>query len=117
MSEQIIEDNIIKDNIEPVVKEPVVKEPVIEEPVIEEPVEEPVVEEEEVLLKLGDIILITDPTNEILNNNVFLIEYIDEQSKFTCGEINPFFFLSFLIIILLLRINSIKSSLYSKLFE
>ena len=37
--------------------------------------EEPVVEE--ILLKLGDIILITDPTNEILNNNVFLIEYID----------------------------------------
>jgi len=33
--------------------------------------------ESEILLKLGDIILITDPTNEILNNNVFLIEYID----------------------------------------
>jgi hypothetical protein len=32
---------------------------------------------EEILLNLGDIILITDPTNEILNNNVFLIEYID----------------------------------------
>ena len=32
---------------------------------------------EEVLLKLGDIILISDPLNEILNNNVFLIEYID----------------------------------------
>jgi hypothetical protein len=31
----------------------------------------------EVILKLGDIILITDPTNQILNNNVFLIEYID----------------------------------------
>jgi len=31
----------------------------------------------EVLLKLGDIILISDPTNEILNDNVFLIEYID----------------------------------------
>ena len=31
----------------------------------------------EVLLKLGDVILISDPTNEILNNNVFLIEYID----------------------------------------
>lgn len=35
--------------------------------------------EEEILLKLGDIILISDPTNEILNNNVFLIEYIDEN--------------------------------------
>jgi hypothetical protein len=33
----------------------------------------------EILLKLGDIILITDPTNEILNNNVFLIEYIDPK--------------------------------------
>ncbi len=32
---------------------------------------------EELLLKLGDIILISDPTNEILNDNVFLIEYID----------------------------------------
>ena len=32
---------------------------------------------EEVLLKLGDIILISDPSNEILNDNVFLIEYID----------------------------------------
>ena len=31
----------------------------------------------EIVLKLGDIILLTDPTNEILNNNVFLIEYID----------------------------------------
>jgi hypothetical protein len=32
---------------------------------------------EEILLNLGDIILISDPTNEILNGNVFLIEYID----------------------------------------
>jgi len=32
----------------------------------------------EVLLKLGDIILISDPTNEILNDNIFLIEYIDQ---------------------------------------
>jgi hypothetical protein len=35
------------------------------------------VKEESILLKLGDIILISDPTNEILHNNVFLIEYID----------------------------------------
>ena len=33
----------------------------------------------EILLKLGDIILITDPSNEILNDNVFLIEYIDPK--------------------------------------
>lgn len=32
---------------------------------------------EEILLRLGDIILISEPSNEILNNNVFLIEYID----------------------------------------
>ena len=35
--------------------------------------------EKEILLKLGDIILISDPTNEILNNNVFFIEYIDPK--------------------------------------
>jgi len=35
--------------------------------------------EKNVILKLGDIILITDPTNEILNNNIFLIDYIDQQ--------------------------------------
>ena len=28
-------------------------------------------------LQLGDIILIKDPTNEILNNNIFFIDYID----------------------------------------
>lgn len=35
--------------------------------------------EKNVILKLGDIIIITDPTNEILNNNVFLIDYIDQN--------------------------------------
>jgi hypothetical protein len=41
----------------------------------------------EILLKLGDVILITDPTNEILNNNVFLIEYIDPSKiKLINGE-------------------------------
>ena len=35
-----------------------------------------------ILLKLGDIILISDSTNEILNDNVFLIEYIDPKNKF-----------------------------------
>jgi len=33
--------------------------------------------QKEILLQLGDIILISDPSNEILNDNVFLIEYID----------------------------------------
>ena len=37
-------------------------------------VEEPPVE---VVLKLGDLIYIIDPTNEILNDNTFIIEYID----------------------------------------
>jgi hypothetical protein len=52
-----------------------------EEPLGEDLVipEEPIVEkkQDEILLKLGDIILISDPTNEILNDHVFLIEYID----------------------------------------
>ena len=54
-------------------------DPILEEEPVEEPIEEPIVPSEtaEILLKLGDIILISDPTNEILNDNVFLIEYID----------------------------------------
>ncbi len=36
-----------------------------------------ITEGESVMLKLGDIIMITDEQNEILNNNAFLIEYID----------------------------------------
>ena len=40
--------------------------------------EEPGVQiEKEVILKLGDIIYIVDPTNEILNDNTFIINYID----------------------------------------
>jgi hypothetical protein len=35
--------------------------------------------ENEVILRLGDIIIINDPSNEILNDNVFLIEYIDSN--------------------------------------
>ena len=35
--------------------------------------------QKEILLKLVDIILIVDPTNEILNDNVFFIEYIDND--------------------------------------
>ena len=76
--------------VEPIQVEPIQVEPIQEETVVEpivekEPTEEkePAVEKEpataanEITLKLGDIIIITDPTNEILNNNVFLIEYID----------------------------------------
>lgn len=36
-------------------------------------------DKKELLLNLGDIISIKDPTNEILNDNTFLIEYIDPQ--------------------------------------
>ena len=43
----------------------------------EEEDEEEELQKDEILLNLGDIILISDPTNEILNDNVFLIEYID----------------------------------------
>ena len=63
--------NNIEENLEE-------KEEVIKEDVKEDEEED----EEGVLLKLGDIILITDPSNEILNNNVFLIDYID-SSKVT----------------------------------
>ena len=35
--------------------------------------------ENEIYLQLGDIILISDPTNEILNDNIFFIEYIDSK--------------------------------------
>ena len=30
-------------------------------------------------LRLGDVINLTDPTNELLNNETFLIEYIDNE--------------------------------------
>lgn len=33
----------------------------------------------ELVLKLGDLIYIVDPTNEILNDNTFIIEYIDPK--------------------------------------
>ena len=32
-----------------------------------------------ILLKLGDVIKIYSPSNELLDNNIFLIEYIDER--------------------------------------
>jgi len=36
-------------------------------------------EQAEVILKLGDVIYISDPTNEILNENTFIITYIDPR--------------------------------------
>ena len=34
-------------------------------------------EETEIILKLGDVIYILDPSNEVLNENTFIITYID----------------------------------------
>ena len=45
----------------------------LQEEELEEGQKEEGQEEEGILLKLGDIILITDPSNEILNNSIFLI--------------------------------------------
>jgi hypothetical protein len=95
MSEQIIKEEaekIQEDIDEPksvhsVLEEDEISPSVKEKPIEVEELEEPdsnVSDNEikespkaEVLLKLGDIILISDPTNEILNDNIFLIEYID----------------------------------------
>ena len=62
----------IKEKEEPKSEQEEIKEDLVvpEEEIIEKKVDE-------ILLKLGDIIIISDPTNEILNDNVFLIEYID----------------------------------------
>jgi hypothetical protein len=43
------------------------------------PINENIIKEKEVFLKLGDVILITDPINEILNDAVFFIDYIDSS--------------------------------------
>jgi len=94
MSQNITEEKeIIKDVSEEAKSIPI--ENILEQPqqetnkeekedVLEEEQEELVVPEEEIkektkdiILKLGDIIIITNPTNEILNNNVFFIDYID----------------------------------------
>jgi signal peptidase I len=95
MSQNITEEKeIIKDvseeaksiPIENILEQPLEQETNKEEKedVLEEEQEELVVPEEEIkektkdiILKLGDIIIITNPTNEILNNNVFFIDYID----------------------------------------
>ena len=85
MSEQINlekeEENIVKDE-SPVVLEEGEELEVPKEEVIDK-------RPDEILLKLGDIIIITDPTNEILNNNVFLIEYID-PSKIKLVNVDTF---------------------------
>jgi hypothetical protein len=56
-------------------------EELLEEPIVaietqQEQQEQP--KTKEVLLRLGDVILIEDPVNDVLNNNVFLIDYIDK---------------------------------------
>ena len=86
MSEQINsqEEKEKENNIPDIVTEEPQALTVLEEPKqeleqeLEIPKEEVIEKnQQEVLLRLGDIILITDPTNEILNENQFLIEYID----------------------------------------
>jgi hypothetical protein len=37
------------------------------------------IKQNEIILKLGDIIVFSDPTNEKLNDNVFIIDYIDNS--------------------------------------
>lgn len=78
MSEQINsekeEENIVKD-IDIKEDDPVVLE---EGEELEVPKEEVIdKKQDEVILRLGDIIIISEPNNEILDDNVFLIEYID----------------------------------------
>ena len=77
-----------KENTKDIQDEEPVPSVLEEEPIAEalvvpevENIEEEVIETKQdiILLKLGDIILISDPTNEILNDNVFLIEYIDPR--------------------------------------
>jgi hypothetical protein len=79
--QEIIDENSMKP-IEDILKEEdkTLIQDNIEEPIlVEELSSEVKLKEKNVILKLGDIIIITDPTNEILNNNVFLIDYIDQN--------------------------------------
>jgi hypothetical protein len=88
MSEQINLENEEEKLVKDVEEEPIDTVVDKEASVVLEEAEEEAEEEElpkkvitnkpdEVLLQLGDIILIVNPSNEILNNNIFLIEYID----------------------------------------
>ena len=64
--EKIVEQediNTVIENDKPVVLEEVSKEVITNKP-------------EEILLRLGDIILISNPSNEILNDNIFLKDEI-----------------------------------------
>ena len=58
-------------------KEPNLKE--VEEPDLKENKEDKEIIKTSVILRLGDVIVIQAATNEILNNNTFLIEYIDRD--------------------------------------
>ena len=58
------------------------KDIIEDNPIVEEALKEDIKEEVKkttVVLKLGDVVVIKAPTNEILNNNTFLIEYIDKE--------------------------------------
>ena len=85
MSEQTNSENEVEKIVEGVEKEDIDtviekdKPVVLEEDELEVPKEEITNKSDEILLRLGDIILISNPSNEILNDNVFLIEYIDSK--------------------------------------
>lgn len=68
-----------EEELEPILieKEEVINEPIINASLNSVPLEEP--EGRFITLQLGDVILIRDPANEILDNNVFLIDYIDNS--------------------------------------
>ena len=58
------------------------KDIIEDNPIVEEALKEDIkkeVKKTTVVLKLGDVVVIKAPTNEILNNNTFLIEYIDKE--------------------------------------
>jgi len=72
-------EDILEEKDNTIIQENIIEDENNEPTVVEELSSELQSKEKNVILKLGDIIIITDPTNEILNNNVFLIDYIDQN--------------------------------------
>ena len=75
--QKIIKNKTVKKKIK--IIEPVpelVAEELVEEPIVEEPV----TEQSSIELQLGDIIQLTDPRNERINDEIFMIEYIDSSN-------------------------------------
>ena len=76
--QKIIKNKTVKKKIKIIepVDEPIVAEELVEEPIVEEPV----TEQSSIELQLGDIIQLTDPRNERINDEIFMIEYIDSSN-------------------------------------